>query len=855
MKRTLALVALLAVAVVLYFVLRGEERGPEAVRGADIAADEAVEASESTLAATDAASERTSVDEAAAAAPVDAPPAELAAAPAVDESQLARIRGVLVHHDGRPAGDATLVVHGWTANSEREKRYGLPAKKWEDVVASPNADGSFEVVFEAPRAFQFTLDVHAPWAITLDWRWSELAPGSVTDLGTVTMPLGGRIEGRVALPDGSPAPGKWGVIMRDVFRSPLRSFEESVSFAKVDAANQTFAFAGVAPGSVEVELSSAVLPDRTQRVDVVAGQTSTVVFVHDGPPADRRISVQFIDRCSYVFGVPDLARVHMRAIESGALVPGTTTEKIDRRLIFGVEPGRHVLVVADPRFQPFESEPIESGSHFTPKMRGSVALTLVVTQGGVPVTDAKFEFERPEGRDRMLPPELHRITPLSTDVPGEYVFATVPDPQVWSIAARGSSPHTLDLSSGFEPGSTQRIEVRLEAARTISGVVVRSSGAPVAGAEVVAHPVVEAVPPTDPTAYVQWQNSVQQRPRMSAFTDDQGRFELGPLTDDLYDVRTVHDLRVCAFALDVSAATHDLVLRLEPTGRIEGRVSPVFRGCDGMRVNIGWNLGRERLPSRIAPFGIHMPMIAVDAEGRFTIEDVPAGRPVLTVNMPGATTHSLFGSSTSMGRALEPITVDVAPDTTAHVVVDVATELPLEAHVRVNDLRGSGLALQVVGKRVGAQVNLFGADAAGSVGADGLAIVAPLEPGTWSFAVEPQAGTWSQPIPGEHVVEAGTTLELSFDIELVRGSVTVVDATGVPVGRVFVRHLRKNGWSTVSTDDRGVLELVLPPGTHHFASHSQSDGTSEFSDSPTQVELVWTSDGPADPLLLLPARE
>lgn len=99
------------------------------------------------------------------------------------------------------------------------------------------------------------------------------------------------------------------------------------------------------------------------------------------------------------------------------------------------------------------------------------------------------------------------------------------------------------------------------------------------------------------------------------------------------------------------------------------------------------------------------------------------------------------------------------------------------------------------------------------MGAGGVAVVTPHEPDTRSFAVEPQAGTWSQPIPGELVVEPGTRLELSFDIEVVRGRVTVVDATEVPVGCVLVRHLRTNGGSTVSTDEHGVLELVLPPST------------------------------------------
>jgi hypothetical protein len=852
MQRTLAAVLVLAAFSALLFVLSGGGEAPEAVLKASDSPGTHI-ASAPVLAAPDARDARGAL----VAEPEESADAATAAgaatvlAPAVDTTQFARIRGVLLHHDGRPASDARLELEGWTANADREQRYGVPANGWEDVVASPNPDGSFELVFEAPRAFQFSLEVAAPWAVSLDWRWHELLPASVTDLGTVTMPLGGRIEGRVVLPNGTPAPGTWSVTLRDVFESPLRSHGEQLSFAEVAGATQSFVFDGVAPGSVVVELNSAIFPDRTQRVDVVAGRTSDVVFVHDGPPADRRIAVRFLDRITYVFGGPDLAHVHMRDLATGTLVPGTTAETIDRSSIFAVEPGRHVLVVDDPRFEPFESEPVDAGSRLSPKLRGSVSLTLVLTHDGAPVADARFEFERPEGRDPMMPPLIHEVRPSSAAVGGEYTFRTVPDPQVWRVVVDGCAPHTLDLSSGFEPGSTHRIDVRLATARTISGIVVRSSGTPVADVEVVAHEIVAAVPPVDPAAYAEWLNSVQQKPRVRAFTDAAGRFELGPLANDAYDVYTVHDPRVRAWALDVQTSTRDLVLRLEPAGRIEGRVSPAFDGCAGMRVHVGWNEGRERVPPRLAPFGAHIPLFDVDAEGRFAIADAPAGRLELTVRMPGLKLRSNFGSTTSMGRALAPIAVDVAPDATTHVVVDVANEVPLTARIHVNDLRGSGLSLQVVGRRAEAPVDLPRAQASGTVGADGLALVTPIEPGVWSFEVESRDRTWSQPIPGEHVIDPGTTLELSFDIELVRGQVTLVDAGGVPLPNLTLRFLRANGWTSVRSDASGVLDLTLPPGTHRLQPLDAPAPDPFTGRAERCAELVWTSDGPRDAVLVI----
>ena len=50
-----------------------------------------------------------------------------------------------------------MQVDGWGANQERKNKFGLP-DDWSDPHGESRPDGGFSIVFDPPRAYQFTLD-------------------------------------------------------------------------------------------------------------------------------------------------------------------------------------------------------------------------------------------------------------------------------------------------------------------------------------------------------------------------------------------------------------------------------------------------------------------------------------------------------------------------------------------------------------------------------------------------------------------------------------------------------------------------------------------------------------------------
>ncbi|MCZ6598296.1 MAG: RNA polymerase sigma factor, partial [Planctomycetota bacterium] len=120
------------------------------------------------------------------------------------------VRGRLLLPNGGPATGAVIELHGWRANTERAERFGDP-EGWQDPGdETADGDGAFTFRFDPHRALQFTLDASLAGHVGAGWRWSEIEPGSVVDVGDVVLELAGSIRGRIVDGEGNPIEGDWG---------------------------------------------------------------------------------------------------------------------------------------------------------------------------------------------------------------------------------------------------------------------------------------------------------------------------------------------------------------------------------------------------------------------------------------------------------------------------------------------------------------------------------------------------------------------------------------------------------------------------------------------------------------------
>jgi len=199
---------------------------------------------------------------------------------------------------------------------------------------------------------------------------------------------------------------------------------------------------------------------------------------------------------------------------------------------------------------------------------------------------------------------------------GHYHIRAVPL-EVLELLVHAAGFETARLSLGVgSPGQRQVVDVRLERASAVAGVVLDPDGRPVAGARVVCidHPDAPNVP----------------RQALSATSDGQGRFAMS--ADAAGCAAVARHERFGDSAQSQLASGDRNQLRLGRGGRIDGEVVDE-RGRPIRRYRVAIDTFRAarssggRRPSR----GIEID----DPSGRFVLEGLTAGRYVLAASAPG----------------------------------------------------------------------------------------------------------------------------------------------------------------------------------------------------------------------------
>lgn len=747
-------------------------------------------------------------------------------------SDATRIHGRFLFPGGAPVVGMSIKVHGWGANSDRIAEHGVP-EDWEDPASETDSEGQFAVRFDPPRAFQFTLDAKIDGYAGEGWRWSELEPGSVVDLGEIELRLGGRIRGRVVNKDGEPLPG-----YRVYAESGAPDWSSHETYysqsAKVQPETAEFLLIDLPAGKATL---TATHPNAGRigesTVTVRAGDTVEHDLVYDGPDLSRRIAITaFSEPIKSEYVSPE--SIHLRG--PGGLhqtgTPGRNTMYFGESFL-DLPPGSYSIEIDDPKFLTWRKDNVPLGSNIRATLKGNAAILLTVTDAttGLPIpqyglnAEAKSSSVRPNtfalANADHPPPENGLFDGLT---PGDYRL---------TVSATNYPDTTVDVDS-LAPHENRSLTVSLSTPASLSG------GATCRG-----------VPVPDARVWMLAEDEAPKRnmsgkptPISQEDCDDDGSFRFGNLAPGTWWFQAVLNNRVTSprVRVDLAPGTSLPPLRLElpPHGIFRGRVGDWLVGTERLKVRFSpLDSARDGKEEKVDKALWRMADLnaLVDDNGAFESPALPFGPYEVALLMPPARIPTNGGWS-QLGSAPTPLRE--AELDRAIVDLELATTQlggSLEVSILVDGVPGEQYTTVLT-----QEVEAGSSPSLGAVSDErGVARFSAVIAGDWTLRIAPSQAWWAiaDPIPVR--ILAGSNHRRTVVITLHEHQLEVHDGeTGEPVrdSRVSIEadFGRNKTYLTRKTDSDGTLTLKLPVGDH----------TLVYSKAPlisTRGKFRWKPDG------------
>jgi hypothetical protein len=507
--------------------------------------------------------------------------------------------GKVVDEAGQPVAGATvaLLPAGGMAPDELSLLPGALAE------TSSDAQGRFSL--DALPVGRLDLRVRAPRFAPVSVRGLAVAAGDrALDLGTVTLPPGATLRGRVEDPQRQPLPD---AVVRVLRADPMTS-----RLALAGSRPETEVLTG-ADGGFE---ATALSPGETVSLEVeLAGYSRRMV---PGLRAGAAEPVRIV--------ITQAARISGRLVgEDGDLIPEgqivlrpagaprgpirvARTNDGGRFTIEDVEPGSLVLDASAPGHLPTTAKPLRVGAGEDVAdleivlLRGAVVEGRIETPDGTPALGAEVRLADPPAAGAIplvLPPSAR------TDEDGRYQLGGLKPGPHTVIALHPSyarAQRQLDLREG-----TTTLDLRLGEAREVKGRTVDGAGRDLPGVTVVLGSAGEG-----------------DRETLSG---PRGEFQFGGLGEGRYRVIAEKEGYAPHPAQDVQVAgssVSDLELRLERGVGVAGRITGLAF-ADLARVQVAAT--RLGVPGETSG--------RVDYEGRYRIDDLAPGDWIVLARLPG----------------------------------------------------------------------------------------------------------------------------------------------------------------------------------------------------------------------------
>ncbi|MBL8857441.1 MAG: carboxypeptidase regulatory-like domain-containing protein [Planctomycetes bacterium] len=811
----------LVLALVWLLSRRDALRGPAAiavVEGPDTTSLPALE-----LTPPDAA-DKSTVRESVPAEVASAAPAPTPAAVATDEAE---IRGRFLLPNGAAAVGARVALSGAIGNQERELRFGAP-QDWKNIEVETDGDGRFSIRFDPPRAFQFFMKGSLANYCGVSWRWSEIEPKKLVDVGEVTLVRGGSIRGRIVDAKGRALKSGWTVYAEAGNRDFASGTDQTRVMVSPDAVSGEYLLAGVPPGTVGLKAYSRIAnwihgPD----VVVREGEETLADIAYTGPDLTNRVTVSVSTSPFHLFGFGEFD-----IFLSGSGIAERKAQKVpgsSQSFAFeDVPPGQYRVEIRDPRFEPWSKDGVEPGTAVSAKLKGSAALVLQVvddvTNAPIPryALDIRYENTRSS-------PNAFRVLDAKVEPPADGFFAgIVPAEATAIVRVEGYSSCEVPLDV-LAPNEQRAITARLVRATKLLGRVVSGpERTPIEHAKVALTPV---RPRSDPR--VTWRNDMDPDAKNTE-SDASGRFSIDNLSVGEFTVRaSLNTLFSVEETVTIAQSTTppEIELQLPARAWLVGRlIAPEGAPLAAMKVSAAPVLDPKANPNarRFMLFGKDDVSSPIAADGSFRVGPIPPGEAIVSVLLPElkrATSRS--GWSSSPGASIELGRVELPANVETRRDFELGANCPgtLTFQLSVDALPASEYSVVIENAANGQAAGYVELDSAGK-GRSG-----PVLPGSYTFGLVAASGSASFPLHQTSDLGPNQTVHVVLALQLFTATLHILDVQdGSPLA----------GQQIVFTPD-------VPDARHHVALQTDEEGrvTAKLPVGRYRVTAGYGSFGPA----------